>query len=99
MKDLSADDPREKLEDDRSSTDDYLSKKEPASLRARIAAAAALILIPLIYFFAAVIGLLVYGYALVSHAAYAVGGSDSAGYVQIARSILKWELVQLADAF
>ena len=56
MKDLSADDPRDKREDDRSSTDDYLSKKEPASLRARIAAAAALILIPLIYFFPAVIG-------------------------------------------
>src|SRR5262245_57772805 len=56
MKDLSADDSQDKLEDDHSSTDDYLSKKEPAGLHARIAAAAALILIPLIYFFPAVIG-------------------------------------------
>jgi len=56
MKDLSADDPRDKFEDDHSSTDDYLSKKEPASLRARVAAAAALILLPLVYFFPAVMG-------------------------------------------
>ncbi len=56
MKDLSAEDQQNKLEDSRSSADDYLSKKEPACLVARIAAAAALILIPLIYFFPAVMG-------------------------------------------
>src|SRR5262245_15822800 len=56
MKDLSADDAQDKLEDDHSSTDDYLSKKEPASLRARIATAAALTLLPLIFFYPAVFG-------------------------------------------
>ncbi len=43
---------------------------------------------------AAVVGLLIYGYFLVSRASYAVGGSDSSGYASIARSILKGELVQ-----
>src|SRR5262249_16950292 len=43
---------------------------------------------------AAALGLLIYGYVLVSHASYAVGGSDSAGYAQIARSILKGEIVR-----
>jgi hypothetical protein len=42
----------------------------------------------------AVIGLLIYGYFLASHAAYAVGGSDSVGYAQVARSMLKGELVR-----
>lgn len=42
----------------------------------------------------AIIGLLVYGYFLVSHASYAVGGADSSGYAQIARAILKGGLVQ-----
>jgi membrane protein YfhO len=56
MKDLSADDLQDKFEGDHSSTDDYLSKKERASLWSRIATAAALILLPLLYFFPAVIG-------------------------------------------
>jgi len=43
---------------------------------------------------AAVVGLLSYGYVLASRASYAVGGSDSSGYAQIARSILKWEFVR-----
>jgi hypothetical protein len=43
---------------------------------------------------AAVLGLLIYGYVLASRAAYAVGGSDSAGYAHIARSILKGEIVR-----
>ncbi len=38
---------------------------------------------------AALIGLLIYGAALVKHAAYAVGGSDSSGYARIARSLLQ----------
>jgi hypothetical protein len=42
----------------------------------------------------AVIGLLIYGYVLASRASYAVGGSDSSGYAQIARSILNGELVR-----
>jgi Bacterial membrane protein YfhO/Dolichyl-phosphate-mannose-protein mannosyltransferase len=41
-----------------------------------------------------VIGLLIYGYFLVIHASYAVGGSDSVGYAQVARSILKGEFVR-----
>ena len=41
-----------------------------------------------------VIGLLVYGYALASRASYALGGTDSAGYAQAARSILKGEFVR-----
>ncbi|HEV2669095.1 MAG TPA: YfhO family protein, partial [Blastocatellia bacterium] len=43
---------------------------------------------------AGVIGLLIYGYVLASRASYAVGGSDSSGYAQIARSILKWDFVR-----
>jgi hypothetical protein len=39
-------------------------------------------------------GLLIYGYYLASHAAYTVGGSDSAGYAQVARSILKGGFVR-----
>ncbi|GEM_PF-166433 len=42
----------------------------------------------------AVIGLLIYGYKLASHASYAVGGSDSSGYANLARSILKGVVVQ-----
>jgi len=42
----------------------------------------------------AVIGLLIYGYVLASRASYAVGESDSAGYAQLARSILKGEIVR-----
>jgi hypothetical protein len=56
MKDFSADGPQDKFEDDHSSTDDHLSKKKPAGLLARIATAATLILLPLLYFFPAVIG-------------------------------------------
>ncbi|HEU0177303.1 MAG TPA: hypothetical protein VFV58_23820, partial [Blastocatellia bacterium] len=56
MKDVSANGPRDEFEDDRSSKDDYLQKKEPACLLARAVTAAALILLPLIYFFPAVIG-------------------------------------------
>jgi hypothetical protein len=56
MKDFSAKAPEGEFEDDHSSTDDYLTKKEPTDLRARAVTAAALILIPLIYFFPAVIG-------------------------------------------
>src|SRR5262249_43019413 len=56
MKDFSANAPQGEFEDDHSSTDDYLAKKEPAGLHTRIVTAAALILIPLIYFFPAVIG-------------------------------------------
>jgi hypothetical protein len=43
---------------------------------------------------AAVIGLVIYGYVLVRHASYAVGGSDSSGYAGIARSLLKGSIVQ-----
>src|SRR5262249_44084829 len=42
----------------------------------------------------AVIGLLSYGWFLVKFTAYAVGGSDSSGYVRIARSILHGDIVQ-----
>jgi hypothetical protein len=42
----------------------------------------------------AVIGLLIYGYILVKSAVYAVGWSDSSGYIRIARSILRGDLVQ-----
>src|SRR5262252_6294605 len=56
MKDLLAKDRPGEFEGGHSSTEDYLSIKEPASLRARIATVAALILIPIIYFFPAVIG-------------------------------------------
>ncbi|HKE03194.1 MAG TPA: YfhO family protein, partial [Blastocatellia bacterium] len=42
----------------------------------------------------AVIGLLSYGWFLVKFTAYAVGGSDSSGYVRIARSILQGDIVQ-----
>src|SRR5262245_56154907 len=50
MKDLSSNDPQEKLEVD------YSSKKESVSLRTRAMTAAALILPPLIYFYPAVMG-------------------------------------------
>jgi len=50
MKDLSANDPQAKWEDD------YSSKNEAVNSRARILTAATLILLPLIYFFPAVIG-------------------------------------------
>jgi hypothetical protein len=43
---------------------------------------------------AAALGLLIYGYVLASRASYAVGGSDSSGYAQIARSILNGEIVR-----
>jgi hypothetical protein len=43
---------------------------------------------------AAIIGLLAYGCLLASSASYAVGGADSSGYAQIARAILKGDLVQ-----
>lgn len=59
MKDFSADDPRDKFEDGHSSTDDYLSKKEPAALRARLATAAALTLLPLVFFYPAVKGAII----------------------------------------
>src|SRR4030095_15541859 len=51
MKEVLADNPQDKFEDDHSPTDDYLSEKEPAGLPVRIVAAAALILLPLIYFY------------------------------------------------
>ncbi|MFN0088526.1 MAG: YfhO family protein [Blastocatellia bacterium] len=38
-------------------------------------------------FLAAAAGLLLYGWFLVTHAAYAVGGSDSSGYAALARSL------------
>jgi dolichyl-phosphate-mannose-protein mannosyltransferase len=41
-----------------------------------------------------VIVLLIYGYVLASRASYTVGGSDSTGYAQLARSILKGEIVR-----
>src|SRR5262245_11757343 len=56
MKDFSADGPQDKFEDDHSSTDDHLSKNKPFDLPARIATAVTLILLPLLYFFPAVIG-------------------------------------------
>ncbi|HEY9430105.1 MAG TPA: hypothetical protein VI260_01320, partial [Blastocatellia bacterium] len=56
MKDLSAKGPRGEFESDHSTPDDYLLEKERAGLPARIVTAAALILIPLLYFFPAVIG-------------------------------------------
>ncbi|MCI0337146.1 MAG: glycosyltransferase family 39 protein, partial [Acidobacteria bacterium] len=43
---------------------------------------------------AAVFGLLIYGYVLVSHASYSVGGSDSSGYVRAARSIVKGRVTE-----
>jgi hypothetical protein len=43
---------------------------------------------------AALIGLVFYAYFLESHAAYAVSGSDSSGYAQIARAILTGGLVR-----
>jgi hypothetical protein len=46
---------------------------------------------------AAVIGVSIYGYVLVSNASYAVGGSDSSGYANIARSILRGETVRSVD--
>jgi 4-amino-4-deoxy-L-arabinose transferase-like glycosyltransferase len=44
----------------------------------------------------AVIGLLIYGYVLVKSAVYAVGGSDTSGYIRIARSLLHGDIVQRA---
>ena len=41
---------------------------------------------------AIVVGLLIYGAILTSHASAAVGGSDSAGYANMARSILDGEI-------
>src|SRR5207237_6823215 len=41
---------------------------------------------------AIVVGLLIYGAILTSHASAAVGGSDSAGYAHMARSILDGEI-------
>jgi Bacterial membrane protein YfhO/Dolichyl-phosphate-mannose-protein mannosyltransferase len=41
-------------------------------------------------------GLLIYGCVLVKFAVYAVGGSDSSGYIRIARSLLHGDLVQRA---
>jgi len=58
MKEVSADNPQDKFEDDHSPTDDYLSEKEPAGLTARIVTAAALILLPLIYFYQAALGMI-----------------------------------------
>ncbi|MGH9939948.1 MAG: YfhO family protein, partial [Blastocatellia bacterium] len=49
---------------------------------------------PRLIVIAAVVGLLIYGYFLVSSASYAVGGTDSSGYARIARSILKGGIVQ-----
>ena len=43
---------------------------------------------------AVVSGLLIYGYLLARHASYAVGGADSSGYANVARSILKGVVVQ-----
>jgi Dolichyl-phosphate-mannose-protein mannosyltransferase/Bacterial membrane protein YfhO len=59
MKDSSTNDPQGKLEDDHSSTDDYLSEKEHAGLRARLATAAALTLLPLVFFYPAVKGAII----------------------------------------
>src|SRR5215510_13274674 len=56
MKEVLADNPQDKFEGDHPLTDDYLSKKERANLWPRIATAATLILLPLLYFFPAVIG-------------------------------------------
>src|SRR5262249_42260571 len=42
----------------------------------------------------ALIGLLIYGCVLVKFASYAAGGSDSSGYIRIARSILRGNIVQ-----
>jgi hypothetical protein len=44
--------------------------------------------------FAAIAGLLFYGSYLARHASYAVGGSDSSGYVRIAWSLVHSSLVQ-----
>src|SRR5262245_66008237 len=41
-------------------------------------------------------GLLIYGFVLVKFAVYAVGGTDSSGYIRIARSLLHGDLVQRA---
>src|SRR5262245_10433865 len=41
-------------------------------------------------------GLLIYGCVLVKFAVYAVGGTDSSGYIRIARSLLHGDLVQRA---
>jgi hypothetical protein len=45
----------------------------------------------------AVVGLLIYGYVLVKSAVYAAGGSDTSGYVRIARSLLQGDIVQRAS--
>src|SRR5215475_948571 len=58
MKEVLADNPQDKFEDDHSPKDDYLSEKEPAGLKIRIVAAAALILLPLIYFYQAALGMI-----------------------------------------
>src|SRR5215510_14389408 len=58
MKEVLADNPQDKFEDDHSPKDDYLSEKEPAGLTARIVTAAALILLPLIYFYQAALGMI-----------------------------------------
>src|SRR5262249_58193615 len=58
MKEVLADNPQDKFEDDHSPKDDYLSEKEPAGLPVRIVAAAALILLPLIYFYQAALGMI-----------------------------------------
>src|SRR5687767_2518030 len=56
MKDFSANGPQGEFGGDHSTPDDYLLEKERAGLPSRIVTAAALILIPLLYFFPAVIG-------------------------------------------
>src|SRR5215510_7002067 len=58
MKEVLADNPQDKFEDDHSAKDDYLLEKEPAGLTARIVTAAALILLPLIYFYQAALGMI-----------------------------------------
>src|SRR5262245_1973004 len=58
MKEVLADNPQDKFEDDHSQKDDYLSEKEPTGLPSRIVTAAALILLPLIYFYQAALGMI-----------------------------------------
>lgn len=42
----------------------------------------------------AVLGLVIYGYLMISHASFAVGGSDSSGYASLGRLILQRNIVQ-----
>lgn len=42
----------------------------------------------------AVLGLIIYGYLMISHASFAVGGSDSSGYASLGRLILQRNIVR-----